>query len=256
MKEREYLARLSIKHEGNWHAIKKGIEQEENVDNISIEEHYITLLDPGYPIQLKELRNPPWVLFYQGDVSLLSTPMATIVGSRKITAYGRDVTRLATDILSRKFTIVSGLAKGVDACAHQAAMQRGHTIGVVGCGLATQYPLENSDLYLHMSARHLIISEYPRLTPIRKYHFPWRNRILAALGQCIVVTQASTKSGTLLTVNEALDLDRDIYCFPYSFFDNEGFGCNRLIAEGAIIIYDKEQLEAINPLRFKEQRLL
>ena len=160
-------------------------------------------LSKDIEIELKRLRYPPWVLYYQGDISLLEKKCMTIVGSRELTDYGKRVTEVASSILSRKYVIVSGLAKGADATAHRTAILCGaKTIGVIASGLKIQYPSCNADLYKTMQKEHLILSEYPYDTGIQKHHFAWRNRILAALGEACIVTSAKVKSGTMLTVNE------------------------------------------------------
>ena len=167
----------------------------------------------------------------------------TIVGSRELSDYGRSVTELASSILCRKYVIVSGLAKGADAFAHRTAISCGaKTIGVIASGLKIQYPSCNIDLYKKMQQEHLILSEYPYDTGIQKHHFAWRNRILAALGEACIVTSAKVKSGTMLTVNEAINLSKDVWCFPYPFESEEGKGCNKLVQEGAFLLYDTKQL--------------
>lgn len=247
MTEQEILASYSYMYEGNWSRIAKAAAEKEEPYSFDIRESYITILDDAYPEPLKTLRFPPWVLFYQGDISLLKQPMITIVGSRQLSEYGIRLTRIAADQLKKHFVLVSGLARGADALVHSCALEGGRTIGVIGSGLAVTYPKENRDLYDAMAENHLILSEYPFHTGIRKEHFPWRNRILAALGQALIVTEAKYRSGTMLTVNEALALSREIYTFPHPFESENGSGCNRLIADGANILYTSAQLREIRP---------
>ena len=132
-----------------------------------------------------------------------------------------------------KYTIVSGLAKGIDSIAHYNAKK---TIAVIGNGLNVYYPYENRQLYELLFDKQLVLSEYPLDVVPLKRHFPFRNRIIAALGQAVIVTQAKEKSGTMLTVNEAINLNRDVYCIPYSYDDESGIGCNLLIQQGANMI--------------------
>ena len=250
MNERERLAGLSVRYGGSWSRIHKALQADEAC-SIPVRENYITIYDETYPPQLRSLQQPPWVLFYEGDISLLQLPMMTVIGSRRMTGYGAKMTETAVSILRRQFVIVSGLAMGVDACAHKCAMAGGHTIGVIGSGLKTRYPAGNTLLYEQMGRTDLILSEFPYDVPVARQNFPWRNRILAALGQGTVVTQAAEKSGTLITVNEALELDRDVYCFPWPFNDPAGAGCLRLINEGAQLLPDPDSIRAIVPrLRF------
>ncbi len=245
MDKRDILASYALKYRGDWSQIAKAIREKESPERVP-EENYITVYDDIYPDTLRELRFPPWVIFYRGDISLLDRTAVTVVGSRNICRYGRDITEMIVSVLSEEFVTVSGLAKGVDACAHQTAIKRGgKTIGVIGSGLGTVYPSANRSLYQHMYSEHLVISEYPYDVGVRRRYFPWRNRILAALGSILIVTQAEEKSGTMLTVNEAISLSRDIYCVPYPPGDPAGAGCNRLISQGAMILYTPEQLNEI-----------
>lgn len=216
MNQRERLIQLSIFYNGNWSKIAKGIATNEIVPHLPLKSPCITIYDAVYPDCLKRLRYPPWVLYYQGDISLLEKKCMTIVGSRELTDYGKRVTKVASSILSRKYVIVSGLK--------------------------IQYPSCNADLYKTMQKEHLIISEYPYDTGIQKHHFAWRNRILAALGEACIVTSAKVRSGTMLTVNEAINLSKDVWCFPYPFESEEGKGCNKLVQEGAFLLYDTKQL--------------
>ncbi len=245
MENREYLVHLVVKYEGNWKKIHEAVLRREEVEPMVVKEKYLTILDEEYPSCLKELENPPWVLFYRGDPALLQRPKVTIVGSREMGEYGRVTTGITADILKEKMVIVSGLAKGVDAQAHKHALQGGKTIAVVGHGLDIQYPAVNKRLYEQIEKHGLLLSEFPDGTPIRKSHFPWRNRILAALGDIVIVTQAGIKSGTMHTVNAALELGKEIYCIPYPFASAEGELCSQLIKEGAGILYDMQQIEEI-----------
>ncbi len=247
MMQRNQLASLSYACSGSWGKISRALSEQTEFPHLNISENYITILDDAYPDCLRKLRYPPWVLFYQGDISLLKTPMMTIVGSRNLTVYGEACTKEAASILKKRFTLVSGLAKGADGIVHACALDKGKTIAVIGSGLGTRYPACNASLYKKIAEKGLILSEYPYSVPVRREHFPWRNRILAALGESVIVTQASVHSGTMITVNEALALSKDIYCFPYPFGTEEGRGADLLIAEGAEILYDSAQLKDLIP---------
>lgn len=243
MNEREYLADLAYMHSGEWPRIADAIRRKQQPVHCLKHEQYITIMDEEYPESLRKLRYPPWVLFYEGNIELLKKPMVTVVGSRNLCAYGKTMTEMVSAILNEKYVLVSGLAKGADAVVHQTALDGNKdTIAVIGSGLGTHYPKENEQLYQGIREHGLILSEYPYAVGVQKHHFPWRNRILAGLGESLFVTQAEEKSGTMLTVNEALALSKDVWCIPYPVSDHYGAGCNRLIEEGAGIISSRQQL--------------
>ena len=209
------------------------------------EGRYITILDEEYPECLKELKMPPYVLFYKGDISLLKGDMLSVVGSRKASSYGIHVTAQICNILREKATLVSGLAMGIDAAVHRSCIPFYKTIGVSGCGIESIYPSVNRQLYQEMALTQLIISEYPDHEKPLRYHFPIRNRIIAALGKALIVTEANMKSGTFLTVNEALDLDREIYAVPHRMDIEKISGTNYLIQQGAEILNEEEDIRKI-----------
>ncbi len=254
MNKRERLIAYACKEAGDWSRIAEDLRYAKDCTYVS-DEPCITIYDEIYPESLRKLRFPPWVLFYRGDISLLKKPSLTIVGSRKMTEYGYRVTVHIADVLKERFVLVSGLAAGIDAAVHSSALAGGRTIGVIGSGLDTQYPSQNRELYEQMQKDHLILSEYPHSVGVRKEHFPWRNRILAALGQCIIVTEARIKSGSMLTVNEAIALSKDIYCVPSLFDFESGKGCNRLISQGAFMLYEMEQLKDIVPEKQENRKI-
>lgn len=242
MKLSRQIACYAYEVNGDWDKIAEKIKNNDAVKSFNIEENYITIVDELYPSKLRELRFPPWILFYEGDISLLNQRCVGIVGSRNSLDYGTYVTRIIASTLANKYVLVSGLAKGIDAIVHKAGIKSGKTIGVLGCGLAIEYPMCNSYLYKEMRENHLLISEYPHFVRPQKWHFPWRNRIIAALSEKCIVTQAKINSGTMLTVNEALNLNKDIYCVPYPITEVEGEGCNLLIQQGAQIIVSVDYL--------------
>ena len=137
------------------------------------------------------------------------------------------------------------MAKGIDAVAHYQAIKNGRSIGILGCGIDRVYPKENLMLFQLMKDHQLLLSEYPGLVAPHRHHFPFRNRLIAALGSCLIVTEAQIKSGTLLTVNEALELNREVYVVPYNL-GNEESGCNYLIKQGANIITEVNDLLKID----------
>ncbi len=231
--KREDIAQYSYRYGGNWQAIKQAILKQENNPYYTVYENYICYLDEDYPQEFKHLEFPPWVLFYRGNKELLKDRKVTIVGSRKIVKRGKIYTDFVCQKLKKKYVLVSGLAKGVDAQVHQSCLTDGKTIAVIGSGLETHYPSCNENLYYQLAKNHLILSEWPAYIGVKKSHFPWRNRLLAALGEKIIVTQATSFSGTMITVQEALQLGKDIYSMPYPLDEKEGDGCNQLIQEGA-----------------------
>ena len=245
MRKREILANLSYTFNGDWTKISEGVASGIMPRDFHIEENYITILDKEYPDEFFGLRHPPWVIFYEGDYSLLNSKKITIVGTRKPTEYGKEMTKFVVNNIKDRYTTVSGLAKGIDGYVHRFSLDRGKTIGIIGSGLGTEYPSENRDIYKEMKKSHLILSEYPYHVGIQKRHFPWRNRLLAALGDKLIVVEAKIQSGTILTVNEAISLSKDIYCIPHDITNKYGEGCNKLIAEGAYSIYDEIQLKEL-----------
>lgn len=243
---RDALIAYAIRYQGDWDSIAKAVIHHLEYQPVITKEKALTIYDREYPDSLRSLRYPPWVLFYRGDLSLLEKEAASIVGSRRMIPYGSYMTRLVSSRLAERYVIVSGLARGVDGMAHRACIEAGgKTIGVIGCGLDIPYPKENLGLRKIMDRDHLVLSEYPDGTSPLRWHFPWRNRILAALGSKVIVTQAALKSGTMCTVNEAISLCREVWCVPYPFTDENGKGCNLLISQGADILNDEEQLRIL-----------
>lgn len=200
----------------------------------------ISFFDEAYPEKLRQIYRPPMVLFIRGDISLLQKEIITIVGSRYPTKYSQDViNRLVPNIVQSGQVVASGLAKGVDALAHKAALfNQGKTIAVIGNGLNFSYPMQNLALQEEIVQKGLLISEYLPDTPPRPYRFPERNRILAGLSQSVIVTEAKEKSGSLITANLALQENRDIYAVPGPITNALSAGPNQLIEAGATPIVD------------------
>lgn len=238
---RKQILYYALKYDGEWQKITKAIAQHEEWNPVAYDGNYITILDEDYPSSLRLLRYPPWILFYEGNKDLLSSYGVGIVGTRQCDAYGISMCKHIVAIVKKKYVIISGVAKGIDACAHSEALDAS-TIGIIGCGLDVIYPKENYHLYQKLKQHHLLLSEYPNGVKPFAFHFPWRNRLIAALSRAIVVIQAKQRSGTLLTVNEALELDIPIYCVPHSFDSILGKGCNELILQGANILVDDEDI--------------
>lgn len=191
----------------------------------------ITLESEDYPFALKNIYDPPLVLYAKGNIDLLSSRCFGIVGTRKITSYGKDVTnKFASELAMNGFTIVSGLARGVDTYAHTAALDSGgDTIAVLGNGLDIVYPSENRDLARKIEESGLIISEFPLSTPPLGYNFPLRNRIISGLSDGILITEAGLGSGSMITANNALEQYKRVFAVPGNIFSSESKGTNELI---------------------------
>ncbi|GAA3023121.1 DNA-processing protein DprA [Tetragenococcus solitarius] len=199
------------------------------------EQQYVTWLSPDYPQELLALPFPPLVIFYKGNLSLLELSCLAFVGARQATNYSTQVIRkLLPTIIERQFVIVSGLAKGVDRMSHEMAIRSGGlTVGVIGCGLDICYPREVKPLFNEMKKNHLVISEYPQGTPVKKHHFPMRNRIIAGLSKATCVIEAKERSGSLITAQLALDYGKDVFAIPGEILSGQSDGCHRLIQDGA-----------------------
>lgn len=198
-----------------------------------------------YPCLLKQIYDSPFVIFCKGDISILSRKhFLAIVGSRNRTDYTSEVIdQFMPHLAKHNITIVSGLAKGADSDAHLAANYHGgKTIGVLGFGHDYYYPEEVTLLRRNMECHHLVISEYYPTTQIAKFQFPERNRIISGLSQGVLITEAQLRSGSLITCDQALDQNRDVYCLPGKITSKLSQGCNQKIAEGAKIIVQVEDI--------------
>ena len=232
--DRTKLIKYAIACGGEYDDIIKAINEGMNVDNVSVEGiNAITIYDEAYPKELLELKFPPFVLFYKGNLELLKEDKIGIVGSRNPSDYSKRATSKIATFTSD--VVVSGLAKGIDTTAHSCASR---TIAVLGCGIDYVYPLDNKYLFyiLSNSKNGLILSEYPGLTKPLGYHFPFRNRIISALSHTLYVMECKQKSGTMTTVNEALELGRNVEVLPFDVFADKEIYNNTLISEGAQII--------------------
>lgn len=233
--ERNKLIAYALKYQGDYNQILKAILTKEEAKEIEAN-NCLTILDEGYPKEFLCLKSPPFVLFYKGNLDLLKEEKIAIVGSRKACTYALEATKLLA-LKNADKVIVSGLAKGIDAKAHTYATK---TIGVIGCGIDYIYPIENKLLYQRIEKEGLLISEYPSFCKPLSYHFPFRNRLIASLANTVYIMQSSEKSGTITTVNEALELGKDIKVLPYDIFMEEGIYNNQLINDGALIIKKEE----------------
>ncbi|MFY9549916.1 MAG: DNA-processing protein DprA, partial [Thermoanaerobaculia bacterium] len=186
----------------------------------------VTAFDPEYPDLLREIADPPLLLFTLGRIERLRLPAVAIVGSRDASRYGRDAAwRLAQELSGAGVTVVSGFARGIDAAAHEAALEGpGGTVAVLGCGLDVDYPREHRRLRERLCAEGLLISEHPPGSEPRPQNFPIRNRIIAGLSSGVVVVEASRRSGSLITARLAADFGRDVFSVPGSIFSETSAG--------------------------------
>lgn len=198
--------------------------------------------DVQYPESLKQIYDPPFLLFYRGTFSAAKRRIA-IVGARKSSSYGQAVARkLSGDLAAAGIEIVSGAARGIDTAAHQGALETGRTIAVLGCGVDVSYPAENRRLLDEIAEKGLILSEYaPGVAPSAKF-FPARNRIISGLSDGVVVVEAATKSGSLITAELALNEGRDVFAVPGSVFSDFSKGCHQLIRQGAKLVDKAEDI--------------
>jgi DNA processing protein len=197
--------------------------------------HKIMRGDNNYPERLNDLYDPPACLYISGDITLLKGPMVAIVGSRKSSAQGLAHSHHFAQSLSKAgATVISGLAKGVDGAAHRACLGIGSkTLAVCGTGLDITYPKEHLALAHAISNHGLLVSEFEPGTGPKAFHFPRRNRIIAALALGVLVIEAAEKSGSLITARLAAELGREVFALPGSINDPLFAGCNELIQQGA-----------------------
>lgn len=196
--------------------------------------HFVTIEDDDYPEKLLQLDQPPLILYYKGDLSLTNSPCIAMVGTRKPTYYGQDVTqKFAKELTEEGFTIVSGLALGVDKISHETCLkEEGKTIAVLGNGFEHMYPAMNASLAKQIEKSGLLITEYYPSFKATSYSFPARNRIIAGLSQGVLITEAGEKSGALYTKDFALELGRDVFCVPGNINNINCAGTNNIIKSG------------------------
>lgn len=212
-----------------------------DLNNYSI----ITIVDEEYPNMLKQIKDPPLVLYVKGDQSLLQDyPNLSVIGTRKPSHEAMQKTALFIQpLIKRHWVIISGMAKGVDSFAHLLSLKYGgKTIAVLGGGFNHIYPKQNTSLFYEIYRKGLIISEYPPDQPPLRYHFPERNRIISGLSFGTLVIEATEKSGTLITVDQALDQGREVYAVPGSPLIPQTKGCHQMIQDGAKLVIDAKDI--------------
>jgi DNA processing protein len=210
--------------------------------------------EPEYPARLREIYDPPTLLYVRGNIELLGRHLMSIVGARRPTPYGNQMAeRLGRDLAARGLVVASGLARGIDASAHKGALstQLGTTIGVLGCGIDVVYPKENKKLFEEIEKRGTIISEFPLGTFAAPQNFPIRNRIIAGMGLGVVVVEGAQYSGSLITARLAMEFGREVFGVPGNATQPTSFGPNQLIKQGAKLVTGWEDVveELPTPVR-------
>lgn len=248
---RDILIYFSLKYNGEYKDILDAIKRKERVDEDEVNEKVssltcktLTLLDANYPRFLKNIYHPPMVLFYHGDISLLEYPLRlSVVGTRNPSIYGKENTyNLLHNLLDKEdICIVSGLAKGIDRIAHEAALDHNKkTIAVIASGIDKCYPEEHLSLYEEIKEKGLILSEYPGSMHAKRENFASRNRLISGISPTLFVPEAKEHSGTSLTVQWAIEQNKNIICMP-TRIDEDSLP-NILIHDGAKMILKAEDI--------------
>ena len=217
----------------------------------------ISFWENEYPKKLKNYDDAPFTLFYKGNIMPLNEGYnISIVGSRKYSNYGKDVTKIiCRDLCANNINIISGMAKGIDTFAHESCLNNeGYTCAVLGCGLDIVYPKENTKIFKEIIKRGSVISEFLPGTQPYAYNFPLRNRIISALSDIIIVIEAGEKSGSLITANLALEQGKDVMAVPGSIFSEESKGTNKLIKDGAFPLTSTNDIFNLMGIEIKNQK--
>lgn len=206
----------------------------------------VTIFDKNYPPLLKNIYDPPWVLYGQGDWTILNRDkMISVVGTRHPSKQGKQaLEKVLTPLIDDNWIVISGLAKGIDTFAHELSIQhKSLTAAVLGSGLLQIYPQENRALAKKISEQGILLSEFaPQVTP-KRWHFPLRNRIISGLSRATLVAEARTKSGSLITADQALEQGRDVFAIPGSILEECANGTNFLIQNGAKLVMSAEDIQ-------------
>lgn len=206
----------------------------------------LTIFEEEYPNLLKQISDPPWVLYIKGKKELLNQQKTlAVVGARKPTTYGLEALKMILPTLVEKnFTIISGVAEGIDAAAHIITLKNaGQTIGVLGGGLLNIYPKSNLQLAMTMMKQGLLVSEIPPTRRAEPWMFPMRNRIISGLSQSLFVVEAKERSGTLITAQAAIEQGRDVFALPGNIVSPHSMGTNLLIQDGAKLVISAADIE-------------
>ena len=251
MQIRDILIYFSLKYKGDYKSIIDALKRKERVHEDEVMKEVstlscntLTLLDASYPSFLKNIYHPPMVLFYYGDLSLLEWPLRlSVVGTREPSLYGKENTyNLLHDLLEKEdVCLVSGLAKGIDRIAHEVALELDRkTIAIIASGIDVCYPSEHLGLYEEIKEKGLILSEYPSSSPAKRENFASRNRLISAISGTLFVPEAKEHSGTSLTVQWAIEQNKNIICMP-THIDEDSLP-NILIRDGAKMVLKAEDI--------------
>jgi DNA processing protein len=218
----------------------------------------LTWFDDAYPECLRQIYDPPFLLYTRGNFALLSEPSIAVVGTRRPSAYGLVAAeRLSRDLAASGLCIVSGMARGIDTAAHKAALAaQGSTIAVLGCGADVVYPAENKKLAQEIIERGLIVSEYPLRSPGYPQNFPVRNRIVSGLSYGVLIVEGAQYSGSAITARLALDQGREVFAVPGNITAKQSFGPNLLIRSGAHLVQDASDVLSDLPLEARQDLAL
>ena len=217
---------------------KRNISKElEHIEKNNIK--VVSFFDKRYPNRLRQIPYPPVTLYVKGTLKEMELPIA-IVGTRYPSGYGEKVVKYLTEnLVEAGFSIISGLALGIDAMAHAWTLNKGgYTVAVLGCGIDVVYPQKNRNLFKRIEKDGCIISEFPISTPPNRYNFPARNRIIAGLSKGTIVVEADIKSGSLITARLTIEQGKPVFSVPGEIFSKRSRGTNKLISEGAIPVLD------------------
>ena len=215
----------------------------------------VTYFDDRYPALLKQIYDPPMMLFARGDVGLMQGPGVAIVGTRRPSPYGTAVAdRFARELSEAGLTIVSGMARGIDTAAHQAALAvEGKTVAVLGCGVDIVYPAENKKLAAQIARDGLLLSEYPLRTPGYPQNFPVRNRIVSGLSHGVMIVEGAQYSGSAITARLSLDQGREVFAVPGNITSKQSWGPNLLIRQGARLVQEPSDVLSDLPLEARQK---
>lgn len=235
---RKFLSRKN-KYLKNLDVDMQNEEVENIIENIDKNKYkFTTFSENNYPNTLKDIHDKPYSLFYKGNIDELNNKISlAIVGSRNCTSYGREIAKnIAFELGKRNINIVSGGALGIDTVAHDICNKNNfYNTAILGCGIDICYPSYNKGLYNNIEKNGVIITEYIPKTPPYRYNFPKRNRIISGISKAVIVVEASSRSGALITCSQAIEQGKDVVAVPGNVFSSQSIGCNKLINDGAYL---------------------
>jgi DNA processing protein len=236
----------ALKYQGDYTMMVLAIGRQELYEMVEERESFLTIVDEYYPQALRLLSQPPLILFYRGKLELLNIDLLAVVGSRETSAYAKQATEWIISGVDGEYGIINGFARGIDTVALIKALYCNRkVIMVMGCGLDYCYPKENHHWFKFIQNQQLMLSEYPQGVKPYAKHFPFRNRIIVALSKAVIVSCAKVKSGTMVSANLAIELHKPLWVVPQALFELTGEGCNLLIAQGANMIINDDDLKVI-----------